>query len=405
MKRDLYGHEQRYANWKEEVLKNGEPELTKKNSDILLKFVFDMELGINVSSFSRKGARSAHRLNAVRHKLTQIFKMLQERGVKDITKVKREVLMQLFADMRNGTIKTRRGTIYKCTGDYVKDFKAFWNWWIKINRLKNPPIKIDNITEDISREGEKPKWVYMDEEQIKKVLKNSIEKYAPLFEFAYCSGARPTEIFSVLGRDITKEKNGIYVTLREEASKTFGRKIKLQLSGETILKYIKDNQIKEEDYLFPFSVSMVNQYLKEICKKLFGDKVSQAGNKYSEFSLYDFRHNSACFWVQRYKRNSDMMYRFGWKSEKYIFYYSEFLGMRDKIRDEDMYVDITKTELEKRISELEKFKDEQKKIIDLQREAYALDLQKLIPKMKKRILEDLQKGDKILINGKTISIN
>lgn len=347
MKRDLYGHEQRYRNWKESVLKYGEDELTKKNSDILLKFIFDMELGINVSSLSKKGARSPHRLNALRQKLVQIFKFLQERGVKDITKVKREELMQLFNDMRSGIIKTKNGTPYKSTGDYVKDFKAFWAWWRKINRLKTPSIKIENIVEDLDRSGEKPKWVYLTDEQIKRLLKNTLEKYAPFFEFMYCTGARPTEALSVLGRDIIKDKKGVYVNLSNEASKTFGRKIKLQLSGEPVLKYMKENEIKDDDYLFPFSSFTVNKYLKELCTKLFGEKVSQAGNKFSEFSLYDWRHNSACFWVQRYKRNSDMMYRFGWKSEKYIFYYSEFLGMRDKIRDEDMYIDVTKTELEK----------------------------------------------------------
>ena len=303
---------------------------------------------------SKKGARSPHRLNALRQKLVQIIKFLQKRKVKDITKVKREELMQLFNDMRTGVIKTKNGTLYKSTGDYVKDFKAFWAWWRKINRLKTPSIHIENIVEDLDRTGEKPKWVHLTDQQIKKLLKNSIEKYTSLFEFAYDTGARPTEIFSVLGRDITQDKKGVYVNFRNEASKTFGRKIKLQLSGETILKYIKDNDIKDEDYLFSFTSFAINKYLKELCFKLFGNKVSQAGNKFNQFSLYDWRHNSACFWVQRYKRNSDMMYRFGWKSEKYIFYYSEFLGMRDKIRDEDMYIDVTKTELEKEVEELKK---------------------------------------------------
>ena len=108
---------------------------------------------------------------------------------------------------------------------------------------------------------------------------------------------------------------------------------------------------------------MVNKYLKELCKNLFGEKVSKAGAKYSEFTLYDFRHNSSCFWLQRYKTNSMMMYRFGWKSEKYIHYYSEFLGMKDEIRDEDMYIDITKTELEREIEKLKRNSKAQNKIL------------------------------------------
>ena len=53
------------------------------------------------------------------------------------------------------------------------------------------------------------------------------------------------------------------------------------------------------------------------------------------------------------------MFKFGWATERYIHYYSEFRGKRDKISDEDMYVDITKTELEK---DVKKLKFENKKI-------------------------------------------
>jgi DNA-binding protein H-NS len=48
------------------------------------------------------------------------------------------------------------------------------------------------------------------------------------------------------------------------------------------------------------------------------------------------------------------MFRFGWKTEQYILYYSEFLGMRDLISAEDLYIDVTKTELEKQLDEQRK---------------------------------------------------
>jgi len=353
MKRDIYGHEGRYTRWKEDVLKNGEQEFTKKNSDILLKYIFDMEIGANVSISSKKGGRSFHRLNALRQKLSQIIRKLQEKGVKDITKIKREKLIQFFSDMRSGVIKTQKGGKYKSTGDYVKAFKSFWHWWMKVNRLKKEPIMIFDITEDLdSKDTEKPKWVYLNEKKIPLLLKKAPEKYAPLFDYLYCSGSRITEAFSMLGRDIIKKGNEVYADIREEISKGAGRKIHLKLCGQNILKYKKENKIGDNDLLFPFSSVVVNRHLKELAKKLFGDGISEGGEKYSNFTLYDFRHNSSCFWVRRYKTTSEMMYRFGWKSEKYVLYYSEFLGMKDKIRNEDMYIDVTKTELEKEIGEL-----------------------------------------------------
>ena len=49
-----------------------------------------------------------------------------------------------------------------------------------------------------------------------------------------------------------------------------------------------------------------------------------------------------------------MKYRFGWKESDKIHYYSELLGMSDTISEDDMLVDVTKMELEKRIDKAEK---------------------------------------------------
>ena len=90
----------------------------------------------------------------------------------------------------------------------------------------------------------------------------------------------------------------------------------------------------------------MNRYLKRLATRLFGDEVSQAGQKYSQLTLYDFRHCSCCYWLPRYKSESALKYRFGWKKSEKIHYYSELLGMSDTIKEEDMLIDITKTEIE-----------------------------------------------------------
>ena len=123
-------------------------------------------------------------------------------------------------------------------------------------------------------------------------------------------------------------------------------------------KYIEDNKLKYEDSLFPINSIVANRYLKRLARRLFGDKVSLAGNKYSQLTLYDFRHISTCYWLTRYKSESALKYRFGWKKSDKIHYYSEFLGMRDTISEDDLLVDITKTEIERKLE-----KSEQEKMV------------------------------------------
>ena len=78
--------------------------------------------------------------------------------------------------------------------------------------------------------------------------------------------------------------------------------------------------------------------------------------------MYDFRHCSCCYWLPRYKSESALKYRFGWKKSDKIHYYSELLGMRDTISEEDILIDVTKTEIEKEMqktrSENEILKDQ-----------------------------------------------
>jgi site-specific recombinase XerD len=352
---DLYHDEKRYNSWKAIATTEGytEGELTKKTSDILLKYIFDMETGSNISLSSKKGCRSFSRLNSIRTRMKQLFMMFQERGVSDVTKITEKELLDFFSDMRQGKMKTQHGEKYKSVQDYVKTLKSFWHWYMKISK-KNGKI-IDDVTQDIdSSKEEKPKWVYLSEEQMKLLFEKCSPKYKPLLTFLYDSGARVTEALSVEVKDIHIEKGVVFVDLKDENSKTFGRKIKLLLCGKDLQEYIKRSEFRPTDRLFPFSHIYLNRYLGELAGDLFGDELSKAGGRYTEMSLYDFRHNSCCYWIQRYKNNTGLMFRFGWKTEQYILYYSEFLGMRDLISAEDLYIDVTKTELEKQLDEQRK---------------------------------------------------
>ena len=117
---------------------------------------------------------------------------------------------------------------------------------------------------------------------------------------------------------------------------------------------LSDNNVYLLPYVYVISPPIANKYLQRLAKKLFGDAVSEAGQKYSQLTMYDFRHCSCCYWLPRYKSESALKYRFGWKKSDKIHYYSEMLGMKDTISEEDLLVDVTKTEMEKRLLQTEK---------------------------------------------------
>jgi len=352
MKIDPYNHEGSLTRWKAKVRESGGiPDLSRKNSEIILQYLTDMELGINTSLSSKKGTRSFIRLNTIRLRLIFLTRKFEESlGVDDLTKLTEQQLCSFFVDMRKGVIKRQDGRKYKATRDFVKMFKAFWHWHQKVARKAGK--EIEDITTYLDTSRDKPEWVYLNEEQIRLFSENCNSKYKTIVMFLFDTGIRaPTELMNIKVSDLSHDYKEL--NIRDEISKTFGRRIKLMICSELIKRYIKENELGQEDYLFKFSPYVVNRYLKRVAKKLFGDEKSLAGQKYSNLTMYDFRHCSCCYWLPRYKSESALKFRFGWKKSDKIHYYSEMLGMRDTISEEDLLIDVTKTELEKRLTKSE----------------------------------------------------
>jgi len=352
---DPYKHKERFHNWKERVKKKGISGVSKVNSDLILDYIEDMENGLNISVVSQKGARSYTRLNNLRQRLIFLSKYFKKHiGVDDLTKLTEVQVFKFFNGMRNGTIKRVDGKEYQSVVDFVKNFKSFWHWYMKINRKKG--IEIPDITLDLDTSKQKPKWVYLTEEQIKHLCDNAKFEYRVLIMFLFDTGVRaPTELINIRVSDLYN--NFKEVMIRDEVSKTFGRRVKLMLCSDFIKEYVKKNNLEPDDQLFSMHPAVINRYLQRLSKKLFGEEKSPAGKKYSELTMYHFRHCSCCYWLPRYKSESALKYRFGWKRSEKIHYYSELLGMRDTISEEDMLLDVTKTELEKRLLKSEKDKE------------------------------------------------
>src|SRR3989339_453675 len=354
MKIDPYKNKEKYFKWKEQALNLGIEGVTKANSEIIMQYALDMERGLNVATSNKKGARSFIRLNVIGIRLVYLAKEFEKLFSKSLIEIDESQLNAFFADMRNGVIKRRNGQNFKAVADYVKDFKAFWHWHIKVNRKKG--IDIRDITLDLDTSREKPDWVYLTEEQVKSLASQAEYKYEVLIWFLFDTGIRaPTEVVNIKVSDFMNDFKEL--NIREETSKTFGRRIKLMLCSEMIREYIKANNFSQEDYIFNCDHGSMNRYLKRLAMRVLGDKESPAGQKYSQLTLYDFRHNSCCYWLPRYKSESALKYRFGWKKSDKIHYYSELLGMCDTITEEDMLIDTTMTEMQKKLIKTERQKE------------------------------------------------
>jgi integrase len=360
---DPHRHEQIFKRWQAKGCTI--PDVSEESRSLILAFIEDMEVGANVSPVSKKGARSYGRLRNIKTKmqtLTILFQ--QEIGITSLAEMvgKERELLQLIKRIREGQFKGRRKPTetFKAIGTYMKAFKAFWHWYQRTQRKQGKDIL--DITQDIDARDEKPKFNYFTINDVRILCDNAKYDYRVLMMFLFDTGIRaPTELMNVKVSDLewNEKQNHYTLSIREETSKTFGRRIKLLLCSGMLKEYIQNTKLRPDDYLFKKSPQRANQYLRNLGKKYLDkgewEAKTYAGRSYKTvkdgITMYDFRHSSACYWLPRYKSESALKYRFGWKKSDMIHYYTELLGMKDTIQEEDLYVDISKTEMEKQILE------------------------------------------------------
>ena len=340
MRYDPNKYEEKYLNWKKsKKLKD----ISKKNSKILIEFLTDMEQGYNVG---RAGNRSYSRLLNLKQRMRWMMSLMEIHYKKDC------VIDFFNIKMRKGKIKNRYGKPYSSIPDYANVFKSFWHWYQKREDDK------DNVVKDLTRfidisPMKTNTFVYLTIDDVKKIANASKFYYKTLMWFMFDSGIRsPTELMNVRCSDLEqmKDSNNFELNIRDEVSKTFGRRIKLLICSDLLKEFIATNELKNQDYLFTKHPRTTNKYIKRIAEKVLGDKMTKAGEGIKSISLYDFRHASACYWLPRYKSESALKYRFGWKRGEMIHRYTKLLGMKDTIQESDMLLQSeAKTKLEKEI--------------------------------------------------------
>lgn len=345
---DPHEHERYYDANKDKALDG----ISAINSKLILSYVQDMETGKNVSPSSKKGSRGFSRLVNLKSKLRTLTRLLEKKHGSKMTlsNLDSDKITEFFDDMRKGRLKKERtNKPFKDIGTYVKTFKAFWHWHQRCERKQGKDIP--DITIDLDGSSAKPEFIYLKIEQVKKLCDHAKYDYKVLMMFLFDSGIRaPKELQNVRVSDLEFKEDHCMLNIREETSKTFGRKIKLLLCSSLLKEYIKDKKLSEKDFLFTTNYKKMNVYLSRLAFRILGIGEENENNISKGLTLYDFRHSSACYWLPRYKNESILKYRFGWKKSEMIFYYTEFLGLKDTIQEEDLYIDVTKTQLENEIS-------------------------------------------------------
>jgi len=360
---DPHKNKEQYLRWKQETA-NGIPDITSKNSALIRRYLADMEAGRNIGNGTRKGGRSYARLNTLRHRMTFLTREFERIGVPSLTGVTEEQVHDLFVAMRNGTIRKKGGGTYRSTGDYVKVFRAFWHWHMKVQRKQE--MVVEDICVDLDDRTEKPPWVYLSQPDVQRLCEHAKHHYRVLLTFLFDTGIRsPTELVNVRVEDFSDGFTRLRI--RNETSKAFGRTINLMLSAKLIREHIKNKRMRPEDHVFVIDQSVTNRYLKRLATRVLGDEKSPGGARYSSLTMYDLRHASACYWLPRYKNESALKYRFGWKRSAMIHYYTEFLGMKDTISHEDLHTTEEKAQIEQRLEQSDQEKRRLQEELDAMR--------------------------------------
>ena len=347
MRRDPHHYQETYQRWKTSTT-SGIDGLSPENAALLLAYLADMETGRNIAKGTRKGARSFARLNNIRQRLGFLMRAFDERHHTPITLVTEEQVHAYFGAMRAGTLTRLDGRAYRSTGDYVNVFKSFWHWHMRASRRRGEHV--EDICTELDYRSEKAPWVYLTQENVESLCAHAKYSYRVLITFLYDSGIRsPTELVNCRVRDFSADCTQLQI--RDEASKTFGRTIKLLLCADLIQGFIRERNLAPDDSVFLISAIVANRYLKRLARRVLGDARSPGGERYCDLTLYDFRHSSACYWLPRYKSESALKYRFGWKRTDMIHYYTGFLGMRDTITQDDLLIASERTEIERALEQ------------------------------------------------------
>jgi integrase len=313
--------------------------LNDENSQIIIRYLFDMELGLNTKS---KRKVSEGRLIQLYGTLKRLAELIEKNYHKSLISLSNIELHQLFNDLIEGNIKKLDGESFKRVANLQRDYIAFYNWYMRVSRREGK--KVINLIEDLSKHKEENTFCYFTLQQLKEVLPYFSKDEQALLLFCFDSIVRsPKELCNIRVSDLSIMESGeVWVNVRQEISKTYGRKFNLVLCGNEIKDYLARRQLNTDMPLFP-DYALSTKYrakfsikLKKIFVENFGDINTLGGLPFSKITLYSFRHCGAC-WLRGLNIPLDkLLTRGGWRGIERLNYYTRFLGLNGEITREEI---------------------------------------------------------------------
>lgn len=362
-----------------------------KTSELLVKFIYDLSTGKNSPRDGVKRARSYTTLHGYICRLPKFLSRIEEFFKKPITGVTEDEILQYFKGMESGIIKRLDDKNYTDVKSYAKTFSAFWKWYCRVMHKEGTEIYDISYNLNLVKKR-KPTWNYVTIDQVREMADLAPTLYyKALVLFLFDSGIRPPkELMNVRVKDITPVPNSdkLFLQIRDDTAKTFGRKIKLMICPETLKKYLKHSKKQPDDFLFHKTYANTNIQIKKLGYKVLGiGKMVKVKGSYrvrGGIRMYDLRHSSVCHYLPLYDSENQLKYRYGWAEAQMIHYYSEYIGMRDTITEDSMVDENTRVKLEVELEKekarsamlQEKFESQQKEMDEKFKKLESLMMQR-----------------------------
>lgn len=295
-KKDLY-----FQNKLEKIEKD--EELSKKNKEIILRYLRDSELGKTL----RKGRK--RKIDAGRNLQVASFLLNMAKNwfpKTDLDKVSQKQMESFVLGLDKGKIKTPQGKAYASeTKANIKKFiRKFYKWLLTDNKFYPEVVEwIDTSVKEtlISAIPGLKEGVWKVVELIPDIRRKA------LVWVAFDSGFRQGEIINCSLKDVEKDSDGVYYITCHH-SKTKPRTVSLPHSSELLDRWIAEhphgpNSKKPNRNASLWMTSRARYYQTFV---LYTQKA--LGNSYS---VHQIRHTSATYWAPKLDRVS-FCKRFGW---------------------------------------------------------------------------------------------
>jgi len=412
---------QLYASWKNRN-KDGIEGISKANSDMILRFLSDMEEGLNTAKQSKKGPRSKARILALAYHLKMIARLIEERHNKNLEDLdNRRQIHNLFEDFKKGVFKTKKGQPFQSVDDFIRDFVCFWNWNVrvidedneeideenkrieiensKLPKSKKKPLKekiyVMDVVKYLARSPKKNTFVHTTYEELQEVLPALSEDDQTVTLFLFDSIIRsPLEFSNIFFDDITFYEDGVCeVNVRDEIAKTYGRKFELVLCVDKLKSYIRRHKLKPGQRLFPhYNYTIFNKILQNAYVTTFGNKMTKGGKPFSNITGYSLRHSGSCYFRFETNVSTDKIrLRGGWSDMRRLDYYTKVVGYKGRISKAELKGhsenDMVLKLVEKHSQEKESMRQSQTQIIVELKTEYARSMEELKSDYNERIGE------------------